>query len=149
MSVAAPERRARQPRRDRAQVTERHLTVVDPPRSRRHRVLLFAIFVTLFLILLGTAVFRVRLVTGQQHIDRLEQRAEVAQRTYDRLRVQVDNLSAPDRIVARARSLGMVDAQDPTWLAPLPEAAPGETDETGRTDLHAYLDVKPYLSGAP
>ncbi len=151
MSMVAPPRpdsRARPdraPRGRRSDQPDRHLRVVAPPPRRGHRRLLsFFVLVGFFVILLGTATFHVRLVTGQQRIDRLDRQAEAAQAEYDRLRLDVDRLSAPDRVVARARALGMVDAQDPTWLAP---GSPAITDggDHGGAGLQDYLDVKPYL----
>lgn len=155
MSLAAPPRSAAQvrpertprPRRDERE--ERHLRVVAPVRHRgRRRLLSFFVLVAFFVVLLGTATFHVRLVTGQQRIDRLDKQAQQSQATYDRLRLQVDKLSAPDRIVARARALGMVDAGEPTWLAPGSPAITRGTDDPA-TGLRNYLDVKPYLGDTP
>ncbi len=151
MSMVAPPRPARAasparaPRRDRNESEARHLRVVPTPRGRgRRRAGLLVGFIAGFVILFGTVTFHVRLVTGQQRIERLDTRAEAAQARYDRLRLEVDRLSAPDRIVARARALGMVEAQDPTWLAP---ASPAITEHGGSDggDRHDYLDVKPFL----
>jgi len=151
MSMVAPPRPdprtrpERIPRGRRAEPADRHLRVVAEPRRRsRRRVLSFFVLVAFFVILFGTATFHVRLVTGQQRLDRLDRQAEAAQAKYDRLRLDVDRLSAPDRIVARARALGMVEAGDPTWLGP-GSAAITDGDGHGDSALHDYLDVKPYL----
>lgn len=143
MAVTAPGRHVPRTRGDEG----RHLRVVDPPRRRGRRGLVVSmIFIGFTVILLATVTFHVRLVTGQQRIDRLDRRAEAAQQTYDRLRERVDRLSAPERIVARARSLGMVQAEDPTWLAPTAEGPDtGDDESSASSKLHDYLDVKPFL----
>lgn len=148
MSMVAPprpERSTRPARREREESEAPHLRVVPAPRrTGRRRAGLFVGFIAVFVILFGTVTFHVRLATGQQQIERLDRQAESAQARYDRLRLDVDRLSAPDRIVARARALGMVEAQDPTWLAPGSPAITGR-GATSSDGLHDYLDVKPYL----
>ena len=155
MSVVAPPRPAQQARRtegrqaNRERTEERHLRVVASPINRTSRRLIsFLVLIALFLILFATVTFHVKLVTGQQRIDRLNKRAEAAQTTYDRLRVQVDSLSAPQRVIARAKSLGMVEADNPTWLAPTSPSIGGANQSDGST-LRDYLDVKPYLQDTP
>ncbi|HET8931632.1 MAG TPA: hypothetical protein VFN21_13305, partial [Acidimicrobiales bacterium] len=102
MSMVAPPRPERSTRRDREEAEARHLRVVPAPRRSVRRVGLLLGFIAVFVILFGTVTFHVRLATGQQRIERLDRQAEAAQARYDRLRLDVDRLSAPDRIVARA-----------------------------------------------
>lgn len=151
MSVVTAPRPVRAPQQDRPGPSEerRHLRVVAKPRLRHSRRLLAtAALVVMFAVLLGTVAFHVRLVKGQQHIDQLNRQAQQAQDTYNGLRVEVDRLSAPERIIANARKLGMVPADNPVWLAP--SSGVGK-DTVGANDpsVRDYLDVKPYLQEAP
>lgn len=137
----------RAPRRSKATGTgvRRHLEVVEAPRARRlHGFSLFLGVSVVGAVLLAAVVFQVSLVTGQQHIGELEKQAQVAQQTYDRLRVEVDELSAPRRIVTRARSLGMVEVGERTWLAPVGPGV-GHDANADPTTMRDYLDVKPFL----
>ncbi len=150
MSIADNARALRAPRRDRAtgRRDERHLRIVEEPRGPGRRVLWTLLVSIVCLVLFGGVVFHVHLITGSQRIGDLEERAQQAQHTYDRLRVEVDGLSAPRRIVSRARSLGMVEAGERTWLAP-GEGSPRIDPDTGTLPLRDYLDIKPYLGGTP
>lgn len=151
MSMVNAPRPGRAPRRGPApeSLPERHLRVVAEPRHRSGRWLWGFIAVSVVGLMLFAAVaFNVSLITDQQRITDLEGQAQEAQRTYDRLRVEVDELSAPRRIAARARSLGMVEAGERTWLAP----SEGSTVvDTGQETLamRDYLDIKPYLGDNP
>lgn len=159
MSMVAPPRPSRDNRSDRVRTDrartdgdpsgKRHLRVVDAPRHRgRRRLWMSLAFVGIFVVLFGTVTFHVHLVTGQQHIDELNRSADAAQERYDRLRVEVDRLSAPDRVVAKARGLGMVQADDPTWL-PSPPSATSDGESATSPVLRDYLDVRPYLRDTP
>lgn len=151
MSMVATPRPSRTPRGARRtdEGSRRHLRVVEDPRRRPRRWLWSSVALSMVGALLFLAVaFHVRLITGQQHIAELEKQAQEAQHTYDRLRVEVDGLSAPRRIVARARSLGMVEVGGRTWLAPGSGSAIDDPT-TGDSTLRDYLDVKPYLTDTP
>lgn len=124
---------------------ERRLRVVDPAPDRlARRIVSFVVLAMVFAVLFLTVTFHVSLVTGQQKIDRLNRQADLAQQRYERLRIDVDRLSAPSRVVSRARSLGMVPAQDPIWLAP-GSATTVVPDQGSGPSISDYLDVKPYL----
>jgi cell division protein FtsL len=144
--------RAADPGRDprpAAQAPARRLRVVEPPRdARRTRLVGAVVLLVLFGVLFGTVSFHVKLVQGQQRIDRMERRADAAQARYDHLRLEVDRLSSPARITAAARKLGMVDATDTIWLAPPAGADTSGSDPTS-SPADDYLDVKTYLGDAP
>lgn len=151
MSLVDTPRPLRGPRRDRSTPgeRERHLRIVEEPRGRGRRWLVGSLVVALVVgLLFGGVALHVELITGQQHIAELEEQAEAVQHTYDRLRVEVDSLSTPRRIVSQARSLGMVDATERTWLAP-GEGAPSVEPGDQSTVLRDYLDIKPYLGDTP
>lgn len=133
------------------------LRVVGRPGSRRWgRVAVALAVVVVFGALLASAVFHALLAQGQQRLDRLNEHVSQAQGRYDDLRLMVDRLSAPERVVARAQQLGMISAKDIRPLTPAPGAAsrlplgagtggndapsgPGADSSTG------YRRVKPYL----
>lgn len=140
--VARPDRATR---RGAAEDRRRHLQVVEAPRSRGpRRVGIAALLLVVFAVSFASVGFHVHLATGQQRIEQLDRRAEAAQAQYERLRLEVDRLAAPSRVVERARALGMVEAREPTWLAPGSPAITEGTGDGGR-DLRDYLDVKPFL----
>jgi cell division protein FtsL len=109
--------------------------------------------------LFALAAFHAMLATGQAKIDHLETRVGDAQAQYERLRLQVAELEAPERIVREAQErLGMVPPPGVTYLTP----SQSVTDEVGRSsaldatassvdagDRAAWATVKPYLSGRP
>ena len=125
------------------------LRVVDPPRRRRSRVLGALGLGVLFVVLFVTVAFHVALVQNQQRIDRLNRQATAAQARYDHLHVEVDRLQSPSRVVTEAEKLGMVSADDATWLAPDGTADSSPTSPTGPTTSDHYLTVKPYLGDTP
>ena len=140
------------PQRAPVEESRPHLRVVEPPRRRRTRVIGALVLLTLFSVLMATVAFHVNLVQGQQRIDRMNRQADAAQARYDRLRVEVDRLQSPSRVVSSANKLGLVIPDDSTWLAPAgpsaPHAAPAPAPSLdGAPD--DYLDVKPHLGDAP
>lgn len=129
-----------------------NLHVVGPPRRRRTRLVAFIVLIMVSAVLLATVAFHVRLVQQQQHIDRLNRQADAAQARYDRLRVEVDRLESPARIVSTAKKLGMVDPAESTWLAPAHGASVNDASPSGgsgATSPDDYPDVKPHLGIAP
>lgn len=121
------------------------LSVVPAVSDGRFRRVAFGVgIMVMFGLLLGVVAFHVHLVQRQRVIDELTVRAEQEQARYDRLRVTVDQLGAPGRIVAEASALGYVQPGDVTWLDPVePDAeSPATTVEPDPDD---YPMVKPYL----
>ena len=107
----------------------------------------------LFMVLFGAVSFHVYLLQSQQNIDRLTTQSQASQARYDHLRVTVDQLQSPARIVASARKLGMVEATDSTWFAPKGSAdsslPSNSANQPGFDDSHDYGEVKPYLEATP
>jgi hypothetical protein len=101
---------------------------VVAPRSRRHlrlRLRMLGGFAVglVFASLLGMAVFHSMLVQGQLDLDRTQDQIEQEQMRQRQLREQVAALGAPDRIIAEATALGMVQPEQHAYL---PAVAPGD-----------------------
>ncbi len=103
----------------------RHLRVVERPefgdvRRRRLVRLGAAVAVGLVVAVLFVSVgMHVSLAQNQFRLDRLNAQAAAEQAKYQQLRLQVDRLAAPQRIIATAQQkLGMVQPGSITYLAP-------------------------------
>jgi cell division protein FtsL len=143
---------APQPRRE----PGTHLRLV-PEARRRLAVRLsprtgVVLTLLLFAALFGVAVSHALLIEGQASLDSLDKQVAQEQERYEELRVQRAALESPDRIVAEAGKMGMVPAQEVTWLTP-EEAPPGvtppPTTAPGDTSDTSWADVKPYLEPTP
>jgi len=95
------------------------LTVLDQAavrwRSRRRKALMFA-FVLVLAGFFGVAFVHASLVTSQQQLDQM--RTQVADLEAQKAQVQrqIEDAEAPERIVERATSMGMVRAKEPVFL---------------------------------
>jgi hypothetical protein len=125
----------RAPRSRPAPATERprHLAVVDPAarkRERRQRLgvrLAIASVVAAVLIVVG---FHVVMAEGQLQLERLDRQTTIEQQRYEALRLTYAQRSAPQAIVKRASSLGMIPAKSLRYLSP-PGLTPGDTANSG------------------
>jgi len=108
----------------------------------------------------GLVSFHVILSQGQLGLDRLEAQVAKEQARYQRLRLHVAELEAPDRVVTVAQDrLGMVPAPEVVYLTP--RAAPSERagahagthDDSDRgpdvDHSRAWAVVKAALAGHP
>jgi cell division protein FtsL len=147
LPAAAPRRR-----RD-EDAPRRHLRLVLPSRrslrlSPRLGVVLTVVgFVALF----GVAVCHALLIQNQASVDELDRRVAAEQARYEKLRLEVAELSSPQRIQSEAQNdLGMVPAGETVWLTPEQPAPTATTapEPVESTDTSAAR-VKPYLEGAP
>jgi cell division protein FtsL len=147
-----------------------HLRVVRrgelSARQRRRRTR-FAVMTTgLFVVavLFGLVGLHVMLAQNQFRLDRLNGQAGAEQARYERLRLQVDQLESPQRIIATAQQkLGMVTPGSVTYLtpsAPLPASTSSSTRGSSATaagtgGLPAAVSppdwpiVKPHLAAQP
>lgn len=152
-------------RRSQPEVEEersRHLAVVRPgSRARTQFKLTPKTGVTLtalmFSALFGVAVSHALLIQSQLRLDDMDKEVADEQARYEQLRLDVAELESPDRIIADAREMGMVDPAETVWLTPDQAAATGADDGTG-ADADAddpdspdtsYEEVKPYLGSTP
>jgi cell division protein FtsL len=161
-------------RSDQESERSRHLEVVKPgARQRRPFKLTPKTGVTLtglmFGALFGVAVSHALLIQSQLKLDEMDKDVADAQAEYEQNRLDVAELESPDRIIAAARDLGMVDPAETVWLTPdqTEGAADGQTGATAdsgssttdgsATGSHdeaespdtSYAEVKPYLGSTP
>ena len=103
----------------------------------------------------GAAVFHVLLIQSEFRLDQINREAAKEQVRYEKLRLDVAQLSAPERIVATAQErLGMVVPPQVAYLmAPAPQ---GSGDQGASPDDPAapslaggWAEVKPHLGIRP
>ena len=146
----------------------RHLEVVRPGARRRTRFKLtpktgVTLTVLMFGALFGVAVSHALLIQSQIRLDEMDKDAADEQARYEQNRADVAELESPDRIVAAARDLGMVDPAETVWLTPDEAAdadvtdqgsdgtgtASGSADDGDESPDTSYAEVKPYLGSTP
>ena len=103
----------------------------------------------------GAAVFHVLLIQHEFRLDQINKEAAKEEARYGKLRLDVAQLSAPDRIVATAQQrLGMVVPPQVAYLmAPVPKdsgAQGAEHDDPAAPSLAGgWAEVKPHLGTRP
>ncbi|HET9770073.1 MAG TPA: hypothetical protein VFS16_04225 [Acidimicrobiia bacterium] len=103
----------------------------------------------------GAAVFHVLLVQSEFRLDRINKEAAKEQVRYEKLRLDVAQLSAPERIVATAQQrLGMVVPPQVAYLmAPAPPDPGGQganlDDPAAPSLAGGWAEVKPHLGIRP
>jgi cell division protein FtsL len=109
------------------------LRVVDEDarrrRSRWRRLGLLASLVV-FVGVLAAVSLHVFVVQSQFELEELQGQVAQEQSSYERNRLAVAELAAPDRIVAAAVALGMVEPEEVTYLAADDDAPAGATAAT-------------------
>ena len=127
-----------------------------PQAARRHARALAVLTAGLVLAgLFGLVAFHVLLTESQLRLDQLQQRATQQREEYDRLRLKVAELEAPERVVAVAQQrLGMVSPPGVTYLSPTGVktglAAKATRDQTSdEGDGTAWPAIKAELAGRP
>jgi cell division protein FtsL len=154
-------------RSDQEAERSRHLEVVRPDARRRAHFKLtpktgVTLTVLMFGALFGVAVSHALLIQSQIKLDEMDKDVADEQARYEQNRLDVAELESPDRIIAAAQELGMVDPAETVWLTPDEEAGAGATDSaTGSTATDgsgtdeadspdtSYAEVKPYLGSTP
>jgi cell division protein FtsL len=140
-----------------------HLRIVPPEeltpagRRRRFRLAVTALGVLAVGSAFGVVGMHVMLAQNQFALDRLDTRAAKEQAQYERLRLQVDQLESPQRIVAVAKDkLGMQQSGSVTYLTPsgpLNVAGSAATSErsaaAGGIGPSDWATVKPHLVPQP
>jgi cell division protein FtsL len=108
-------------------------------------------------VLFGLVGLHVMLAQNQFRLDRLNSRADAEQARFERLRLQVDQLESPQRIIATAQQkLGLVTPGSVTYLTPsgpLPASvSPATAGGAGVAVPVSPPDwpiVKPHLAAQP
>jgi cell division protein FtsL len=130
---------------------KRHLRVVDEQAARRQRQVRIGIWVFGLLSAVSVFVvvaFHVMVAQSQLQLDHLNRETTVEQQRYERLRLQVAQLSAPARVASRAQQLGMVPGGPSTFVTvPSSGTAPPPANPTSSTE--DYQKVKPHLGTRP
>ena len=157
MGVTAPARPAR-PRSAPAADEPRRLRLVEPPspphrrtRHRRARVVVLLAVAGVGAVLLALVAAHVVITQNQFRLEALQARAEVQQERYERLRLHVAELEAPERIVAAAQErLGMVPPPGITYLSASGLRSSSEQERSApATETAAWSKVKRQLASGP
>jgi len=119
--------------------------VALPARTvrRRRRTMAMAAGTTVIAILTAV-IFHALLAQSQITIDRLEQRTAEAERAYQDARLERARLAAPQRVIERAKAIGLVPPDRPPTAVPVTGELPPEADATTGT-LNGWTEVKPTL----
>ena len=104
------------------------LTLVERPARQRTAVYLVGYAVVIVLAILGAVGLNALAAGDAVKARDLDAQVTDAERRYTRLVAQVATLEAPGRIRTEAEGLGLVPAEDPTYLHV--EALPGEVAPT-------------------
>ncbi|MGH9011688.1 MAG: hypothetical protein ACRDYF_17855, partial [Acidimicrobiia bacterium] len=126
-----------------------------PAPDRPLRLALLATAVLTVGTIFGAAIFHVLLVQSEFRLDRLHKEAAKEEARYEKLRLDVARLSAPERIVATAQQrLGMVVPPQVAYLmAPAPQDSGGQgatPDDPAAPGLAGgWAEVKPHLGTRP
>jgi len=147
-----------------------HLRVVEQAEfgdvRRRRLVRLGGVVVAglVVAVLFVSVGMHVMLAQNQFQLDRLNAQAEAQQAQYQKLRLDVDRLAAPQRIIAAAQGrLGMVQPGSVTFLAPASATVPGTAGATAAGSVPSgkpstiapagvdpgWLVLKPQLAAHP
>jgi len=122
------------------------VAVARPVRARgRRRGLGIAAVATVAALVLAV-VFHVVLAQHQLELDHVATEIAKAQQTYEKRRLAVARLSAPDRIISEAQRLGLVLPADPPVYLTVPGAPVPASDATApSTATSDWKVVKPHL----
>ena len=124
-----------------------------PAPDRPLRLALLASAVLTVGTIFGAAIFHVILIQSEFRLDQINKEASKEEARYGKLRLDVAQLSAPDRIVATAQQrLGMVVPPQVAYLmAPVPPGAQGaDHDDPAAPSLAGgWAEVKPHLGTRP
>jgi cell division protein FtsL len=115
------------------------LAPVPQPALRRPG---FAAFVLIVAVALLAVVGSYAYIAQQQfQVDKLQKARITEQRKYEQLRLQVAQLTAPERIVGAAQQLGMVTPAQVTYIQ-ITEPLPAASDPTAEILSNGWQNVK-------
>ncbi len=121
-----------------------------PAPDRPLRLALLATAILTVGTIFGAAIFHVLLVQSEFRLDHLNKEAAKEEARYEKLRLDVAQLSAPERIVATAQQrLGMVVPPQIAYLmAPGPTSSSPD-DPAAPSLAGGWAEVKPHLGTRP
>lgn len=95
-------------------------------QTRRIRpVMVLAIgVIVVFTALLASVAIRSMLVTGQEDLDQTRVQIRTEQKQLQTEKVELASQQSPERIAAKAQSLGMVATADQRWVSMAPSTTP-------------------------
>lgn len=142
MSAWMGQARTRLSRLPEGAVERARLTVVPRPRPRAPRVP-FVILVSLLLLggVVGLLLFNTHMQQASFRLTAMEAKAQRLHATEQSLRMQVDRLRDPQRVAARAQSLGMVPMVHPAFLRLSDGAVLGEELAASPTDAQRIMPL--------
>ena len=131
-----------------------------PAPDRPLRLALVATAVLTVGTIFGAAIFHVFLIQSEFNLDQVNKEAAKEEARYEKLRLDVAQLSAPDRIVATAQQrLGMVVPPQVAYLmVPVPPdpgkdkadaQGAGPDDPAAPSLVGGWEEVKPHLGAQP
>lgn len=135
--------------------------VVVPRKRRWPAVVAGLAWTTLFVGLLGAAVFHTQLAERQLHIDRLERSVDEQRELFDELRYERAELRSPVRLAEAASAMGMERGDTGDFVRVTPEAVARQIAAAGSIDggtsqvvietdpLQQFRDVKAVTDGQP
>ncbi len=130
------------------EIREPFLRLVDKAaiKSESRRRLIVTLSVAVVVVaLFAVALIQARLVQTQREVDALYAEIETVEAERAQLANDVVHSESPDRIIARAKELGMVPAQKPVHLAAV--RAPSKSAE-GATGMFEVSEVEPGEPGS-
>lgn len=139
------------PRRQRAGTGHAAARPVPQPVSRR-RAGMVAAALLFAAVLAGNVIVHAATTQGQFELEHLKDGAREKEAAYQQLRLQMAELEAPERIVARARQMGMVEPGKVTYLTASAKTSADDRTSTTVPDTPAeaaqgWGQVKPHLDG--
>jgi cell division protein FtsL len=122
-------------------------TLTRAGRQRRARRLGAVLSTILVIAVFGVVAAHVVLTQRQFRLEALQKHATTEEARYERLRLQVAELEAPDRVVAAARELGMVPPATVTYLAST-RSSTGAKGGAKESPSGEWATVKSHLAAA-
>jgi len=145
-----------QPRRQAEPIRPRLRAVEQPapaPARSRRRLGFLASGVLFSAVLVGNVTVHASITQGQFELERLQDTTTEREAAYQQLRLQVAEAEAPQRVVERARRLGMIEPKKVTYLtatsktsSPEPAAQAAASDPPPEA-AQGWGRVKPHLDG--
>jgi len=126
-------------------------TAPVPPVRNRRRLGFVACGLLFTAVLVGNVTVHASITQGQFELEKLQDANAKREAAYHQLRLQVAEAEAPQRVVDRARRLGMVEPARVTYLTPTSKtsstgsASPATGADRPAEAAQSWGQVKPHL----